>query len=391
MTAAAHIHAEAAPAPAGGKLLTRVTVTLGALVALMLAVLAVRFVSGLGAVSNMSQGYPWGIWIAYDVVAGTALAGGGFTTAFLVYILNRGEYHPAIRPALLAGCLGYAQAGASVFFDIGRYWNCWHIFWPTYANVDSVLFEVALCIMAYCVVSMLEFSPVLFEGLGWARARRLMNRGLFLLVAIGVLLPTMHQSSLGTMLVVYQERLHPLYQTLLLPVLFLLSCIGMGVAAVVFEGCISAGALRRPPETVLLGKLLKIVQGVAAAFLVLRLADVLARGVLPLAFQLETRAVCFWIENALVALPLILLARRGAASRPAALFTAGVSMALAGILYRMDAYLVAYNPPPGWTYFPSAGEIAVSLGLVAFEILAIILAIRVLPVLPSARPEPTEV
>jgi Ni/Fe-hydrogenase subunit HybB-like protein len=376
---AAITHEEAA-APIGGRIWTPFTTTLAGLVIVMLAVLGVRFARGLGAVTNLNDGYPWGLWIAYDVVIGSALGASGFTVAFVTYILNRGAYHPMIRPALLTALFGYCQAGASVFFDIGRYWGAWHIFAPKYAQTDSVLFEVANCIMAYTLVLAIEILPMVFERFRWNRARQRLERVLFFFVAVGVLLPTMHQSSLGSLLVIFGPQVHPLYQTRLLPLLFLMSTIGMGLAAVVVEGTVSSVALRRPLERELLGKLMKVGQVVIALFLVLRFADLVSRGALS-TMSARPVTVMFWIETALFAAPVVLLMGK-AGERPARFFVAAMSMALAGILYRIDAYLVAYDTGAGWHYFPSMGEIAVSVGLVAFEILAFIIAIRILPVLP---------
>ncbi|MDP1635713.1 MAG: hypothetical protein Q8L69_13650 [Gallionellaceae bacterium] len=144
-----HAHA---PAPLGGSLFTPFTLLLGVLSAIAVVILLYRFIYGLGAVANINDGYPWGIWIAYDVVVGSAFACGGYTMALLVYIFNKGQYHPLVRPALLASLFGYTLAGASVIFDLGRWWNFWHIFWPGYALVNSVLFEVAFCFSAYFVV-----------------------------------------------------------------------------------------------------------------------------------------------------------------------------------------------------------------------------------------------
>ncbi len=375
------------PAPVGGRLWTRFSLSLLVLVGVMLVVLAVRFVYGLGAVSNMSDGYPWGIWIAYDVVVGSALGAGGFTVAFLAYILNRGEYHPVVRPALLAALFGYLQAGASVFFDIGRYWEFWHLFTPKYAQINSALFEVAVCILAYTLVLFIEFLPIVMERFGWEHPRRKLNRVLFLFVALGVLLPTMHQSSLGTLLVVIGPQIHPLYQTNLLPALFLVSCIGMGLAAVVFEGTMSSLALHRPLERELLGKLMTIGIILASVFVVARVVDVVARGVLPLAFEATWPALFFWIEFLLFAVPIALLFSARSRRRAQRLFVGAVLLALGGLIYRISAYLIAYDTGAGWTYFPSMGELAVTIGLVAFEVLAIGLAIRLLPILPQVPEE----
>ena len=382
MTASAH----AEPAPVGGRLVTRFTAALGLLVVVLAAVLAVRFVRGIGAVTNLNDGYPWGLWIAYDVVVGTALGASGFTVAFVTYILNRGSYHPMVRPALLTALFGYLMAAASVFFDIGRYWEAWHIFLPGYVQFNSVLAEVALCIMAYTVVLFVEFMPAVLERFGLRTIRRQLDRVLFVFIALGVLLPTMHQSSLGSMLIVFGPQIDPLYQTRWLPVLFLTSTIGMGLAAVVVEGSVSSLALRRPLEAALLGKLMKVGAVVIAAFLAIRFGDLARRGVLPQLLEPSAVAIMFWIETALFAAPLLLMWGE-AGARPRRFFIAAMAMAIAGMLYRIDAYLVAYHTGAGWHYFPSLGELAVSIGLIAFEILAFILAIRLLPVMPRRGAE----
>lgn len=375
-------------APIGGRLVTRFTVALGLLVVALAAVLAVRFVRGIGAVTNLNDGYPWGIWIAYDVVIGTALGASGFTVAFVTYILNRGSYHPMVRPALLTALFGYLMAAASVFFDIGRYWEAWHIFLPGYVQFNSVLAEVALCIMAYTVVLFIEFLPVVLERFGLRKVRKRLDGLLFVFIALGVLLPTMHQSSLGSMLLVFGPQIDPLYQTRWLPVLFLTSTIGMGLAAVVVEGSVSSLALRRPLERELLGKLMKVGRALIAAFLIIRFADLAHRDVLPRLLQPTAVAIMFWIETALFATPVVMMWGK-AGARPRRFFVAAMAMAFAGMLYRIDAYLVAYHTGAGWHYFPSLGELVVSLGLVAFEILAFILAIRLLPIMPRRSEQPS--
>jgi Ni/Fe-hydrogenase subunit HybB-like protein len=374
-----------APKPIGGKLITPTTVFLALMVLAAVSVLGVRFVKGIGATTNLNDGYPWGLWIAYDVVAGSALAAGGFTTALLVYILNRGEYHPLIRPALIASLLGYMQAGLSVIFDLGRYWDFWHIFWPKYAQVNSVLFEVALCISAYVVVMMIELTPVVLERLGWESPRRRLNRMLYLFVAIGVLLPTMHQSSLGSLLVVFGPQVHPLYQSNWLPVLFLTSTVGMGFAAVTIEGAISSMGLRRPFEKEILGKLMQVGRLLLAIFFVVRFADLAWRGALKYLVIPSAPMVMFWIESALMSVPLWLLATPADRMKAKKVFLAAMAMAIGGITYRMSAFLVAYDTGAGWHYFPSLGEMTVTVGLIAFEVLAIILAIRLLPILPERK------
>jgi Ni/Fe-hydrogenase subunit HybB-like protein len=375
------VHAESA-APVRGRIWNRFTLVLALLVLILLAVVGVRFVRGIGAVTNLSDAYPWGIWIAYDVVVGSALAASGFTVAFTTYILNRGAYHPIVRPALLTALFGYLLAGASVFFDIGRYWNAWHIFAPKYAQPDSVLFEVANCIAAYTLVLFIEFLPAVFERLHWDKARRRLERILFVFVAMGVVLPTMHQSSLGSLLIIYGPHIDPLYQTRLLPALFLTSTIGMGLAAVVVEGAVSSIALRRPLEQELLRKLMKVGRFFMAFFLVARFADLAWRGVLPGLFTVRPVAIVVWIETFFFAASIALLWGK-ASETPRRFFLAALSMAVAGILYRIDAYLVAYKADESWVhYFPSMGELAVTLGLIAFEVLAFIIVVHLFPVFP---------
>lgn len=391
MTALTHNHSpghEEHAAPVGGQLWNRFTIALLLLIAVMIGVLGVRYAQGLGAVSNMNDGYPWGIWIAYDVVVGSALGAGGFSVAFLTYVLNRGEYHPIVRPALLAALFGYLQTGFSVFFDIGRYWEFWHLFVPKYAQINSALFEVAVCVAAYTLVLLIEFMPIVMERFGWQKPKKKLERVLFFFIALGVLLPMMHQSSLGTVLVVFGPQVHPLYQTTLLPALFLVSCIGMGLAAVVFEGTMSSLSLRRPLERTLLGKLMAVGVVLSALFLVARFADVIMRGALPYAFEASWPAAFFWIETALFGVPILLLATAKARRRAQRLFVGAVLLALGGIMYRISAYLVAYETGAGWSYFPSMGELGVTLGLIAFEVLAIIIAIRYLPILPKTYDTP---
>ncbi|HTY99693.1 MAG TPA: Ni/Fe-hydrogenase cytochrome b subunit, partial [Rhodocyclaceae bacterium] len=185
------------PAPLGGKLWTPFTVSLAALVVLATVILLVRFAFGLGAVTNLNDGFPWGIWVVYDVVIGSAFACGGYTMALMVYIFNKGEYHPLVRPALMASLFGYTLAGFGVLFDLGRWWNFWHIFWPGYANINSVMFEVAACISLYILVMWIEFSPAFLERFGLGHVKKKVTRWMFFFIALGVLLPSMHQSSLG--------------------------------------------------------------------------------------------------------------------------------------------------------------------------------------------------
>jgi Ni/Fe-hydrogenase subunit HybB-like protein len=383
--------------PVGGPLLTRSYHVLLALVGLMGLVVAWRAVAGLGATTALSDGYPWGLWIAFDVVTGTALACGGYAVALLVYILNQGRYHPLVRPALLTSALGYSMAGFSVVVDVGRPWLAWKLpiqFWNW--NLNSILLEVALCIMAYTVVLWIELSPVFLEKgreSSWPRVRRFaeragpkMEKALLWFVALGLLLPTMHQSSLGSMMLLSGPRLHPLWNTPWLPLLFLMSCLAMGYAAVIFESTLSSHFFRRPRETRMLAALSGVMFWVVLAFGVFRVAEVAARGALGRVAALDRYAGFFLAEMALVAAPLVLLASRARRSDPRRLFQAALLLMLGGGLYRFDTYLVAFNPGDHWSYFPAVPELLFTLGIVAFEVAVYIAVVRTFPVLRGQAP-----
>ncbi len=367
-------------APVGGRLINAVTVVCGVLVLILMAILAVRFVFGLGAVTDLNNGYPWGIWVVVDVVIGSAFACGGFSVAMLVYIFNRGEYHELVRPALVASLFGYTLAGAGVIFDLGRWWNFWHVFDPAYANPTSVMLEVALCISAYIVVMWIEFSPAFLERFGKRQARTKLQRVLFVFIALGTVLPMMHQSSLGSLLVVMGPRIDPLWQTPLQPLLYLLSAVATGYAVVLFETCVASSAYRRRIETHLLDPLAKVMLGLLWVYLAVRFADLLARGAIVEALRPTPRALMFWLENLCFALPLILLRSSRLRRNPARLFLGGIALMLGAALLRIDGFLVARNAP-GFHYFPSSSELMVTIGMFAIEVLGYIIVTRRFPVL----------
>lgn len=381
-----HAHAHA-PRPLGGGLLTPVTLLLGVLAAVAAVILVYRFIYGLGAVTNLNDGYPWGIWIAYDVVVGSAFACGGYAMALLVYIFNRGEYHPLVRPALLASLFGYTLAGVSVIFDLGRWWNFWHIFWPGYAQVNSVMFEVAVCISAYIVVMWIEFSPAFLEKWGMQDAKKKLDKVLFFIIALGVLLPSMHQSSLGSLLVIFGEQIHPLWRSgMLLPLIYLMTAILLGFAVVIFEATLSSTGFRRPLETKVLAPLAKIMYWLLAAYVAVRVLDLVFRGALGGAFAATWQAFWFWVEMACFVIPLLMLASESARRSAAKQFIAAVLLMLGGMLLRINGFLIGYMTGEGWHYFPSFAELMVTVGLIAFEILAYIVIVRKFPVLPAAQP-----
>ena len=369
-----------AASPLGGKIFTRGFLTLLAIGAVGCAVLLWRFIAGLGATTGMNDGYPWGIWIAFDVVTGTAIACGGYSLALLVYIFNRGKYHPLIRSAILSTALGYTIAGISVVVDIGRWWNVWRVptnFWAW--NFSSVLLEVALCIMAYVVVAWIELAPA------WLPKKfvPVLEKALPFIVAIGVLLPTMHQSSLGSLMVIAVTKVHPLWHTQLLPLLFLISVIGMGFAGVVLEGTLSGKAFNIETEWELLGPLSRSISWTFFAYLAIRLGGLAVKG-FP-GFGANGISVLFLAEIALFAIPAILLLDAKKRANPGWIFFCAVLALLAGGLYRFDTYLVAFDPGANWHYFPSIPEMLVTIGFIALEMAAFVVIVRLFPILRPAR------
>ncbi|MEZ5582152.1 MAG: Ni/Fe-hydrogenase cytochrome b subunit [Candidatus Competibacteraceae bacterium] len=369
------------PEPLGGKIITKPFMVLSVFAAIALIILLNRFIFGLGAVTNMNNGYPMGLWIVFDLVIGTAFACGGYALALVVYIVNRGEYHSLVRPALLTSVFGYSLGGLAVIVDLGRYWQAYTIFLPWHANLNSVMLELALCVALYTTVLWIEFSPSLLEKLKAKTGLRLVNKVLFVFIALGVLLPTMHQSSMGSMLIALGTKLSPLWQTDLLPLLFLLSALTTGFSIVIFEASLSSLGFWRPLETSLLTKLAGIIRWVLAAYIIIRFADLIGRGQLGLAFAGDLQGNMFLLDMTLFAIPLFLLSTEKMRSEPQLLFIAAVSMLLAGMLYRFNAFLVGYIPPDGYTYFPSLTEILVSVGMVSIEIMAFLFFVKKLPVL----------
>ena len=376
----------------GGPILTKPFRFLLTLFAIAGALILYRLFTGLGQVTAMNDGYPWGLWIAFDVVTGTALACGGYSVALLVYILNKGKYHPLVRPAVLTSALGYSLAGVGVALDIGRWWNIWRVplfFWRW--NLNSVLLEVALCIMAYTFVLWIELSPAFLEKAEQSRVpalkrfaaktRPAIEKALLWIIALGILLPTMHQSSLGALMLIAGPRLHPLWNTGWLPLLFLLSCIAMGYAAVVFEATLSSWLFRREPARAMLADLSQAIVPFGTAYVGLRLLDIAGRGELPALFAFDVYSVMTLLELALVVAAVGLLLGGAGRQRLGTLFRAAMLFMLAGSVYRFDAYLVAFRPGAHWSYFPSVGEILITLGLVAGELMAFILIVKLFPIL----------
>lgn len=388
-----------------------------ALTVIGFALIAVRFIKGIGAVSNLSDGYPWGIWITYDVATGTAIACGGYAVAILVYIRNKMHYHPLIRSAVLTSLFGYGLAGFSVMVDVGRPWNAYNFFVPSQWQANSAMFEVALCVMAYTNVLFIEFLPAVLTRLqqtNWSRARAFLDRYhgkfgldtpvvlekletlrlwairmqprldkvLIFIIVLGITLPTMHQSSLGSLLLIASTKLHPLWHTGFLPLLFLINCLFIGYSIAILESIISSYAFKRPFETDQLSGLASITPYLTVIWLSVVVGDLIWRGQLGNALRFDFYSGFFLLEFGLVASGSVLLFSKKRRQSPRWLFVTAVMIVLGGALYRFNVYLIGFNPGQGWRYFPSLAELMITVGIVAFEILGYQVLVKLFPVLP---------
>ncbi len=210
----------------------------GLILLLGIIITVLRFTGGLAAVSNLSDDNPWGIWIGFDLLCGVALAAGGYVTSAAVYIFGMKRYHSAVRPAILTGFLGYALVVFALHYDVGRPWRLPYPF-IIQQGTTSLLFEVGACVALYLTVLFIEFTPAALEWLGQKRARTIVVRLTMLLTIFGVVLSTLHQSSLGALYLIAPSKLHPLWYSTYLPVFFFVSSIIAGLSMVMFESSLS--------------------------------------------------------------------------------------------------------------------------------------------------------
>jgi Ni/Fe-hydrogenase subunit HybB-like protein len=347
-----------------------------------------RFAKGLGASTALTDQFPWGLWIGFDVLCGVGLAAGGFTLAAVVYIFHLERFHAIVRPAILTAFLGYSLVAVALLFDLGRPYRIWHplVMW----NPHSVMFEVAWCVTLYLTVLALEFSPVVLERFRLAKPLKVIKAVTIPLVIAGVLLSTLHQSSLGSLYLIVPSKLHPYWYSPWLPVLFYISAIGVGLAMVIFESNLSARAFGREIEMPLLSQLAKALLWVLAVFGVLRFGDLASRGALSLLREPTTETLLFILEIALgILAPLALLSSARVRENREALFAAAVLVITGFLLNRLNVSVTGMEASSGAHYFPRWTEVSVTLSLVGAGFLFFALAVRYLRVFES-EPLPAE-
>lgn len=359
------------------------TLILVVLLGIPLAIL--RLGAGLGAVTNLSDLYPWGLWKAFNVVAAIGLGGAGFTTMAIVHILGLREYRPLARLAVLGAFLAYASAAVSLAIDIGRPWAIWHpiVMW----NPHSVLFEVAWCLMLYTGVLVLEGSGMVFERMGWTRAQKIQHAFTIPIVIAGVVLSTLHQSSLGALFLILPGKLHALWYSPALPLHFFLSAVTVGMAAVIVLSRLANREFRAGIQPSILAELARILLCVLAVQGQIRLLDLVQRGVHGQAFGFGYEAILFQTEFLVgVVGPVFLLAFPAVRETERSLFRACLLVILGFVANRLNVTITGIEAAQGGRYLPALPEILISVLVVATAVLAFRAGVRLLKVFPSQSP-----
>ncbi len=322
----------------------------------------VRFTQGLGAATNLSDQFPWGIWIGFDVLCGVMLAAGGFTLTAAVYILNIKRWHAIVRPTVLTAFLGYVLVCV------------------------ALMFEVAYCVMLYTTVLALEFSQIVLEKFKLEKPLKFIRGALIPLVIVGVILSTLHQSSLGTLYLIMPTKLHPFWYSPLLPVFFFLSAIAVGLAMTIFESSISSKVFHRQLELPILQELGRVLYIVLWVYFVLRLEDLINRGEMHSIFVPGYEMYFFWLEILLALIaPMILLSIRSVRNSPGGLYLSAVLVVLGFITNRLNVSITGIESWSGLHYVPKWTEYSITAAIVAVGFALFGLAVKYLPIFPEEK------
>lgn len=345
-----------------------------------------RWIVGLGPTTNLSDGRGWGLWISFDMMAGIGLAAGAFTIAAIVYIFHLKRFYAIVRPAILTGFISYLLAAFTLLVDLGQPQRIWHLI--IYWNIHSPLFEIGWCVMLYLTVLVLEFSPVIFEWLGWKVPLKFIHAITIPLIVAGITLSTMHQSTLGTMLTILPWRIHPLWYSPLFPLYFFLTAIAAGLAMTVFESFHSARTYGYPFELGVLSRVTKAIPWVLGVYFVIRMIDLAVNHKFGYLLEGGAPTVMFLIEMiGGVLIPIGYFSDSRTRNDPNGIVW-GAYFTMGGlILYRLNSALVFLN---GAVYLPSWSELAVTVGLTCFGIILYDLAVRFLPMFPEPTPKVVE-
>lgn len=386
-----------------------------------------RFATGIGSVANLNQGYPWGFWIGFDILAGIALAGGGFVIAAVVHIFGSEKYHALVRPAILTAFLGYLMFITGLLVDIGRPWMIWSMMinWQH----ESPMFEVGWCVMLYTTVLLFEFLPVVFEKYKMAGALKIwMNimplvaivmlvffawllsrstqwtvviaavlvifelairggvlkrdpRVPTLLIMAGIIFSTLHQSSLGSLFLMVPHKLSMIWFSPILPVLFFISAVMAGMAMLIVESTLSSKFFRRGLELNILQGIGKGLSWVILIYLAVRVVDLAYRRVGSELLATSPQAVAFWIEIVIgLLIPLALLLTPQGVASGRGLFWAAIFVVVGLVVNRINVAVTGISGGSYPTYYPHWMEVAISVGIVSLGILAFLLICRNFPI-----------
>ena len=368
--------------------LPKITVWRAIFAAIMLSGLYATYLRvfyGLGGATNLSDKFPWGIWIGFDVMCGVALAAGGFTLVAIVHIFAIERYKPVLRPAILTAFLGYVLVVVGLLYDLGRPDRLWHplVMW----NPRSVMFEVAWCVTLYTTVLFLEFLPIVLEKFGLHKPLEWIHKISVPLMILGVLLSTLHQSSLGSLFLIVPEKLYPLWYTPILPLLFYVSSIAVGLAMTIFESWHSSRAFGRALELPLLASLARVLAVVLAVYLWIRFLDMSHRHVWALLSQNRIETWLFLLEIALMVVPAILLCQARVRFNPGALYACSVMVVFSVIANRLNVGTTGLEAGSGTHYIPRWSEVAVTLSIVAAGFAIFRVVAQYFPVFEAHSPE----
>jgi Ni/Fe-hydrogenase subunit HybB-like protein len=342
----------------------------------------VRFFKGLGPVSNMSDQFPWGIWIGFDVLCGVMLAAGAFCVTGAVHILNIERLHSIVRPTVLTAFLGYVLVICGLMFDLGRPWYIWHQL--IYYNPHSVMFEVGFCVMFYTTVLALEFSPVVLERFHLTKAIKVIKAILIPLVILGVVLSTLHQSSLGTLYLIVPSKLHPFWYSPALPFFFFISAIAVGLSMTIFESSLSSRVFHRELELPVLRELGRALLIVLCVYSVIKLEDLIHRGQFFNIFKPSYEAKFLWLELAMsMVIPITMLAFKAIRNSPKGLYWASICTLLGFVTNRLNVSITGIEASAGMKYIPKWTEYSITLSIIAMGFFIFAMAVKYLPVFPD--------
>jgi len=359
-----------------------------------LGIAAIRFFSPLDRFSAMNDAYAWGIWKTFNVMTLTALGSGPMAVGFAAWVLNREKLHVVMRTALASGFLFYATGLLSLGFDVGRAWNFYSLFLPWRWNLHSAMLEVAACMPLYAAIFLaFECLPMVLERFyytrgaatrAWLRQFSPKVRKIYPYMLIGAyVLPLMHQSSLGALLMLAGDKINPLWQTPLLPLLYVIAAFVCGLGFAIFVLCIACLVYSRELDITVLEELGNLLSWTSILFLVLQFGDLAFRGMLSRAFSFDAMSIWLLLPAGLLVAAAIVLRNRAWRETPRQLLNMATCACVGGMLYRFVPATIAFHPAPDTRYFPSVPELLISFGYIALALVLFELAVKYFAVLPG--------